>query len=185
MQWNNCGARPSFYQQAQKLAALFLLAALALAMWDGERLWDSLSGTPRGNELLFCASGSGSGGDVDKALEQGAEINARSPSGCTPLIIASGAGNVAAVRALLSRGADAFLKADAGIDALYVAIANNHFEVVKILLDAGANPNSLTGGETSLDVALRMKRENVVALLKDRDAKRARDLKSWAERQIQ
>lgn len=170
-------APPSVRQRALKAAVLLLLAALALAMWDGARLWDCLSGTPRGNELLLCASGSGTAQDIDKALEQGAQINARSATGCTPLIIASGAGNVAAVAALLSRGADVSLKADAGIDALYVAVANNHFAVVKILIDTGANPNSLTGGETSLDVALRMKHEKIASLLKERRAKRASELK--------
>src|SRR5690242_10271879 len=153
MQSDNRIARPSFYQRAQKVAALLLLGVLALAMWDGARLWDWLSGNPRGNELLFCASGKGSAEDVDKALEQGAEINARSITNCTPLIIASGAGDVAAVRELLSRGADLSLKANAGIDALYVAVANNNCAVVKILLDAGADPNRINGGETSVDVA--------------------------------
>jgi ankyrin repeat protein len=175
---NNLGARRSRYEWAQKLAALALVIVMAVALFDGGRLWDWAAENPRGNELLFCASGEGSGDDVDRALAQGADINARSMTDCTPLMIASGAGDVSAVRELLARGADVSLRAGTGIDALHMAVVNSNREVVEMLLSAGANPNLLTaGGETSLDVALRMQLDRIAALLMANGGKRAGDFK--------
>jgi len=170
---NNLGTQTSWRMKFQKTAALVLIVAMVMALWKGDRLWDQLAGNPRGDELLFCASGSGALADIDRALSQGANINARSNSECTPIIIAAGAGEIDAVRALLARGADPSLTANAGVTAVHVAIVNDRPEVLGVLLGAGAKIDYVNEGETPLDVAERFNRKAAVSLLRARGAHRA------------
>jgi ankyrin repeat protein len=171
---NNRSAPASREDRIEKLLALGLIVVLALLLWQGDRMWDHLTGAPRGDELLFCASGQGDLPAIERALEQGADINARSDSEITPLMVACDAGgNVSTVRLLLDRGADPRLHARAGISALYNAVVGDSDGIVQVLLQAGADPNDEAGGETMLEIALRLNRERVVKVLRSHGARGA------------
>lgn len=176
MRSNSPGSRPTRAQQVQKFLAAALLLLMAALFWQGERVWDFLSGAPRGDELLFCAAGHGTIDDIDRALQQGADINARSPSECTPLMHACDNGNSNTVRSLLARGADPSLEARAGLTAIQFATVNDNPEIVELLLNAGVNPNRVNNGETILDVAQRMDHDTVAAVLLSHGARPAADL---------
>jgi hypothetical protein len=66
--------------------------------------------------LHYAASGE-SGAAITLLLDEGAEIDARAPSGNTPLMMAAGFGGIDGARLLLRRGADPSLKNKAGLDA--------------------------------------------------------------------
>jgi ankyrin repeat protein len=53
--------------------------------------------------------------------------------------------------------------------ALFFASMNGHYEVVEMLLNAGANPHFKYGDQTSLDVAIRNQRLEVIEVLRKYD----------------
>jgi ankyrin repeat protein len=171
---DNLGAPARREDRVWKYLTLGLVLLLALLMWQGNRIWDHLSGTPRGDELLFCASGQGDLDAIERALDQGANINARSDSELTPLIVACDAGgNAATVQLLLDRGADPNLEAKAGITALYNAVVGDSDEIVEVLLRAGVNPNNKLNGESMLDIAERLNRTRAAKVLRAHGARNA------------
>ena len=156
---DNLGARSAHENRTEKVLAFALVLVLALLLWQGDRMWDHLSGAPRGDELLFCASGQGDLSGIERALQQGADINARSTAELTPLMIAcDSGGKPASVKLLLDRGADPKLQALAGVSALYNAVVGDSEEIVDMLIRAGADPNYQVNGETMLDIAIRLDR---------------------------
>jgi ankyrin repeat protein len=156
-----------------KVLAWAAVIALAALVWWGRDWVDWYAGTPRGNDLLFCAAGEGTAEDIDFARSQGAQINARNDANVTPLHIAANARNPASVRALLDRGADPNAIAQTGLTPLYNAVAADDPEVIKMLLDAGANANFVNHGETALDAAIRMNHPRSACMLRDHGANRA------------
>jgi ankyrin repeat protein len=167
MRWTNLGAPPFGDDRLEKILACGLVLVLALLLWRGDFIWDQLAGNPRGIELLFCSSGSGDLDGIERALEQGADINARDAANLTPLMIACDSqANSSTVRLLLDRGADPTLEADTGITALYNAVNGDNADLVEVLLSAGVNPDHALNGETVLDLAIRLDRQRVVKVLR-------------------
>ena len=82
------------------------------------------------------AAFSGNIEDVKKALDAGADVNAKDNTGFTALIWASIYGHTEIVRKLLNAGADVNAKTNSGQTALIGASINRHTEVVKILEEA-------------------------------------------------
>lgn len=161
------GAPAHRQDRIKKYVAVAVVLLLAVLMWQGDRIWDHATGSPRGDELLFCAAGQGDLHGIERALDQGANINARSDSELTPLMIACDAGGTATtVQLLLDRGADPNLNAKAGINAMYNAVINDSDEIVELLLRAGVNPNNKLNGESMLDIAERLNRTRVVNVLR-------------------
>ncbi len=163
---NNLGA-PAFREsRVGRLLAIALVLVFGLMFWRGEMLWDHLAGNPRGDELLFCSSGSGDLAGIERALDQGADINARDMASLTPLMVACDSqSNEQAVRLLLERGADPNLEAQTGITALYNAVNGDNVELIKLLLSSGVDPNHAPNGETMLDVAIRLDRRRAMNVL--------------------
>jgi ankyrin repeat protein len=155
-----------------RVVSLVVAIALLLCYWDDFR--DFFASCPRGNELLFCAAGSNDLAGVDRALAQGADINARSSSvDTTPLICASGNGDDAMVKVLLARGADPNIKAQGVLTALQSAASSGNASSVRTLLEAGADPNAMIRDQTVLDLAETYARQDVIEALLQHGARHA------------
>ncbi len=119
-------------------------------------LWAAYCGRPEITTLL---------------LERGADVNLPSDQGTTPLIEAAKMGHAEVVRALLRAGADANRQTGKGWTALIWSVEGGHLEVVRLLLDANARVDLRNNrGETALDVATRLGREDLLALLRSHGA---------------
>ncbi len=87
-------------------------------------------------------------------LEDGADINCRSPIGnATPLVIASLHGQTEAARLLVKKGADVSIPSENGSSPLLIAAFFGHREIVELLLDNDADINAKNKeGSTPLDI---------------------------------
>ena len=99
------------------------------------------------NESLWEASRAGDTTRIAAALNQGAEINAKSRYDVTALFFAAGSGHLEAVKLLVSRGAnvnlqDSFYRATAA----EMAAMNRHPDVAVYLVQNGANGDGLLIG---------------------------------------
>ena len=79
---------------------------------------------------------------VKKAIQSGADVNAKDEDGACPLGLAAGHGHVNIVRTLIKAGADIDWEAPRGQTALHVAALSRHTEVVRTLIFAGADVNA-------------------------------------------
>jgi ankyrin repeat protein len=158
-----------------KFAAWIVVLALVVLMWREQDVIDYCTGAPRGPDLLLYAAGSGTEEQIDRALSQGADVNGPGVAGITPLIVASCSGHTYLVRALVARGADPNLSLRAGLCPLYSAVIANDGEIVDVLIASGADPNRMYDGETMLDVAVRLKRDDAAAALQQHHAQRSCD----------
>jgi ankyrin repeat protein/mono/diheme cytochrome c family protein len=87
-------------------------------------------------------AGAGHPLQVRKALESGADVNARDPKARTPLIMLSISQNVTPdlMQALIDRGADVHSKSIQGLNALDYALRLGRQPVIDVLTRAGAQP---------------------------------------------
>ncbi|MBI3928544.1 MAG: ankyrin repeat domain-containing protein [Armatimonadetes bacterium] len=98
-------------------------------------------------------------------LDQGADVNQRTPMG-TALHVAASQGHTRLVRLLLERGADFTLLGNGGATVLQAPTARGHLETVECLLEAGFpvdQPDSR--GVTALDVAKGVENSEMIELL--------------------
>lgn len=89
-----------------------------------------------------------SGGHEDVAvllLDEGADLEARGPDGCTPLLVACREGHFELVEKLIGRGANVNATASDGSNALWVACEKGHYDVVETLLEATARSDTGRG----------------------------------------
>jgi ankyrin repeat protein len=108
---------------------------------------------------------------IKRALERGANVNARDSTGATALIWASRDGDVELVRSLLARGADTTAGTEVGMTPLMFAANGDHLEVAEILLRAGAPINQrLPVAGTVLHVASGRCKPEMVQLFIDHGA---------------
>jgi ankyrin repeat protein len=99
--------------------------------------------TSEADQQLLQAASEGNLGKVIKALENGANVNAREQFGDTALNQAARYGHIAVVRRLVEAGADIENKGGADLTPLMNAAlpsqpSASHFETVQFLLDQGA-----------------------------------------------
>ena len=87
---------------------------------------------------LRIAANSGDLGELERLLNEGADINARAMNGMTPLILASWRGHTKVVEVLLRRGADVTAKSNAGSTALTLATQRGHKKIIELLRENGA-----------------------------------------------
>ena len=115
--------------------------------------------------------------DVQDALNDGADVNAKNDIGFTALMRASYGGYTYGsyaeiVKLLLDKGADVNIKTDKGITALMEASSGGHAEVVKLLLAKGADINVKNSkGETALMIVKDNGQTEIVDMLERAGAK--------------
>ncbi len=91
------------------------------------------------SEELWAAARTGDASGVTRALEKGADVNAKTRYGVTALTFAADKGHLAVVKLLVDKGADLNVQ-----DTFYrarpidMAMQNRHVDVVKFLLEKGA-----------------------------------------------
>ena len=91
------------------------------------------------NEELFAASRAGDVARVTRALEQGADVNAKARYNATALTFAADRGHIDVVKLLLDRGADPnLLDTFYQMRAIDLAMMNNHSAVALLLLERGS-----------------------------------------------
>ncbi len=118
------------------------------------------AGAAQNNDRLIQAAEKGLLQDVQTALAQGADTNAKSVKKyynifgkeITPLIAASENGHAEIVKLLLQKGADPnFQRLPERTTALMLAAENGHADVMKILLEGKADINAINNtGITAL-----------------------------------
>ena len=130
---------------------------------------------------LHLAAWDGRTSDVKRFLEEGADIDSKTPEGETPLHLAAGSGRVETVSYLISEGANVNARnAHHRVTPLHDAAAGGFIEVVEALLAGGADVNARNQrGRTPLDHvthmmrirAFRKKLEPCAELLREHAAK--------------
>ena len=126
----------------------FLAVVLAVAVVAAVQS----QGNQAANELLWEAARAGDTARITAALNQGADVNAKSRYDVTALIFAASSGRLEAVKLLVARGADvnaqdSFYRARAADRAL----TNGHSDVVIYLLQNGADADDLVIGAVQLN----------------------------------
>jgi ankyrin repeat protein len=120
---------------------------------------------------LHWAAREGKTGVAEFLLSKGADVNAKNtkPSSQQPLLFASQRGHVDLANLLLTRGADVNARNIYGETALHFAVMSGYKSVVELLLAHKANINARTigsTGQTPLDIAERLKRDDLAGLLR-------------------
>jgi len=106
-----------------------------------------------------------------RALEDGADVNARGADGATALIWAAHQGDRELVAALLAGDANPELANDYGVTALAAAAVEADGQIIGALLDAGADAESPNAeGQTALMVVARTGRVDAARLLLEHGA---------------
>lgn len=126
----------------------------------GTPLQEAIAWGPNGEENI-----------VKMLLEAGADPNRSSWSG-NALHWAAAAGNERIVQMLLEAGADVHAVRSGNECALNVAVGERNEGVVRLLLEAGADPNQGDSdpGGTPLKLALRVKSDLIVSMLREAGA---------------
>jgi ankyrin repeat protein len=133
--------------------------------------------TKEKNVQLVQAAEIGNLTDVQNALNDGADVNAKNDLGLTVLMRASYGGYTNGsyaeiVKLLLAKGADVNIKTKEGITALTEALSGGNAEIVKLLLAKGADINVRNSkGETALVIAKNKGKTEIVAMLERAGAK--------------
>ena len=96
-------------------------------------------------------------GEVERLLNEGADVDVKADSGSTALMVASHNGNVEMVRLLLKNGADVNAKCNKGVTALMDAASNGNAGVVKLI----AQPP--VAGQSRLNIVTRRARATLRA----------------------
>ena len=91
------------------------------------------------NEELWDAARAGDVARVTKAVENGADVNAKTRYGATALTFAADKGHVAVVKLLLDKGADVNAQDSFySMRAVDMAMMNKHVDVVNLLMERGS-----------------------------------------------
>ena len=101
---------------------------------------------------------------LQRALEMGGNVNAKTREGATALIYPASTGNGDAVRLLLKAGAELNAVNVQGASALRAAADSGHAEVLRLLIDAGANVDE-GSHNTALMFAAETGRVDIVDIL--------------------
>ena len=123
------------------------------------------------------------GGQVAVAgllISSSADVNAKDAAGLTPLHFAASAGHGEVAKLLIAKGAD--VKAKGGeqkASPIFSAAKKNRGNIVELLLANGANVNlTIAFGDTPLDWAVRNKKEDVAAILRNHGGKTGAELET-------
>jgi len=107
--------------------------------------------TPDGE--LFTAITQGKVSGAQRALQDGANVDAQNQNGWTALMQATAMGYADIVKLLLDMGAGTEVKGRRGETVLQIAVINGNFEIVRMLLEKGANIEAADNdGNTALNL---------------------------------
>lgn len=93
---------------------------------------------------LHAAAASGSTGEVEDAVKEGADLNARDPFGRTPLMVAVYRRDLAVAQALIKLGANVNALEHQSYDALTIAAVQNDAEMLDLLITSSGNTRAIT-----------------------------------------
>jgi outer membrane protein assembly factor BamB len=111
-------------------------------------------------EELWAAARAGDAARVTAALDEGADVNAKTRYGATALTYAADKGHLEIVKLLIARGADVNLQDTFyQVRAIDMAMMNNHSDVVTLLLERGSK-----GAPSVLGQAIQRGNVELVAL---------------------
>lgn len=109
--------------------------------------------------------------EVNRLIDEGANVNARNERGETPLYLATRAAYAPLVSVLIIAGANVNAPADDGTTPLHVAAEQGNLAIAQILVSEGANPNTKAkNGTTPLHVAAKQGNAKLVENLIDAGA---------------
>ena len=116
------------------------------------------------------AAGEGNIEAVKQAIDDGADVNAKTDDGGTPLHYAADGGHMEVAELLIAKGAD--VNADDEWTPLHFAAHWGHKEIAELLINKGANVNAKGSKhkETPLYTAVRAGHREVAELLIDKGA---------------
>lgn len=136
---------------------LSLLAAAAF-VWTGPALHAQTP--PAAAEIeaytgLHAAVVTGGTAEIEREIQEGADVNARDALGRTPLMVAVYRRDVAVARALVGFGANVNALEYQSYDAITIAAVQNDVAVLDLLIEAGGNTRAITSpyGGTALIAA--------------------------------
>jgi ankyrin repeat protein len=111
-------------------------------------------------------------------IQRGASVNARAADGSTALYCASGwDGNAETLHLLIAAGANVNAQADDGETAMIMAVRNCSPSRVQALIASHAELNLLDkNGKSALDYAIKMRKANLIQLLRKAGAKTSKEL---------
>ena len=138
---------------------------------DGTHVW--IGSKDDSHKRMFLACIKGDKAELNKAIHQGANVNAFGPAGLTPLNVAASYGNTEIVGLLLQKGAeiDKF-DADEFQTPLFTSCVNGTYDVGDLLIRRGASLNMLNErGDSAISIAAYHGHDNLVALLLKKKAK--------------
>ncbi len=92
---------------------------------------------------------------VEKAINNGLDLNKIDKVGFTPLMYAASYGSDDILKLLLRNGADSEVSTKDGAFALIYAVTNQRLNAVRILLETGANPNRVYLETTPLKFSMK------------------------------
>lgn len=99
------------------------------------------------DQQLLAAAEQGKIQEVQKLLDEGADVNTKGEHDVTPLHLVAEKGHTQIIQKLLSSKANVDAKAQGNVTPLHLATMGNHVAAVKVLLNAGADPtNKITRG---------------------------------------
>src|SRR5262245_35020286 len=106
-----------------------------------------------------------------RALEDGADVDARGPDGATALLWAAHKGDRELMKALIARDANPDAANDYGVTPLAAAAVEADAEIIRALLEAGADVEAANAeGQTALMVGARTGRVEAARLLLEHGA---------------
>ncbi len=106
------------------------------------------------NKQLLQACKNGSISEIERLIEEGADVNKAKNDDWNPILIASFNGKVEAIQVLIRLGADVNKSNNSGATALHIAAQNGHIEAIETLIKKGAKVDLASNdGSTPLCIA--------------------------------
>ena len=126
---------------------------------------------------IFSAATKNRGNIVELLLANGADVNAKDAFAESPRDSAVKEGHHGMVELLVAKGAN--VNGDGGTTPLHKSASTGQKEIVELLLANGANVNlTIAFGDTPLDWAVRNKKEDVAAILRNHGGKTGAELET-------